>query len=74
MAAEEEVHENDQDSVKGSKARKAAKHDSGAADLEKVTDFVEEYEISANSIQDVSNFTYFFFIPYNAHGLTSPKM
>ena len=54
MAAEEEVHENDQDSVKGSKARKAAKHDSGAADLEKVTDFVEEYEISANSIQDVS--------------------
>lgn len=52
MATEEEVHENDQDSVKGSKARKAAKHDSGAADLEKVTDFVEEYEISANSIQD----------------------
>ncbi|CAI9739566.1 Hypothetical predicted protein [Octopus vulgaris] len=51
MAAEE-VHNNDQDSVKGSKAKKVAKHDSGAADLEKVTDFVEEYEISSYSIQD----------------------
>lgn len=55
MAAEEETvdleeTENDQ----GSKAKKSAKHDSGAADLEKVTDYVEEAEISSNNLDDVS--------------------
>ncbi|XP_033725709.1 huntingtin-interacting protein K-like [Ylistrum balloti] len=34
------------------KALKTKKHDSGAADLEKVTDYVEETEISAQSIGD----------------------
>ena len=57
MAAEEEAvdleeTENDQ----GSKAKKSAKHDSGAADLEKVTDYVEEAEISSNNLDDVSIF------------------
>ena len=33
---------------------KSVKHDSGAADLEKVTDFVEEKEIASKDIEDVS--------------------
>ncbi|CAG2163091.1 unnamed protein product [Oppiella nova] len=33
-------------------AKKVAKHDSGAADLEKVTDFEEEREISSQDIAD----------------------
>ncbi|KAK2173577.1 hypothetical protein NP493_866g01081 [Ridgeia piscesae] len=32
------------------KGKKAAKHDDGAADLEKVTDYVEEAEISSQDI------------------------
>lgn len=36
-------------------AKKVAKHDSGAADLEKVTDFEEEREISSEGIAGVSN-------------------
>jgi len=36
--------------------KKAAKHDSvRATDLEKVTDYVEEAEISSNNISDVRN-------------------
>lgn len=34
--------------------KKAAKHDSGAADLEKVTDYAEETEISSKDIAGVS--------------------
>lgn len=33
--------------------KKAAKHDSGAADLEKVTDYAEETEISSKDIAGV---------------------
>ncbi|CAG2108182.1 unnamed protein product, partial [Medioppia subpectinata] len=33
-------------------AKKVAKHDSGAADLEKVTDFEEEREISSQDIEN----------------------
>lgn len=36
--------------------KKAAKHDSGAADLEKVTDYAEEKEISSQDIADVIRF------------------
>jgi len=36
------------------KGKKAAKHDDGAADLEKVTDYVEEAEISSQDISVVS--------------------
>uniref|UniRef100_T1JG16 Nascent polypeptide-associated complex subunit alpha-like UBA domain-containing protein n=1 Tax=Strigamia maritima TaxID=126957 RepID=T1JG16_STRMM len=32
--------------------KKTAKHDSGAADLEKVTDYAEEKEISSEDIKD----------------------
>jgi len=56
MATEEEPveeTENDDDS----KGNKSKKHDSGAADLEKVTDYVEETEISGQSIGDVSTTT-----------------
>ncbi len=43
------------ENVGESTAKKAAKHDSvGAADLEKVTDFVEEEDISSQRIDDVS--------------------
>lgn len=34
--------------------KKSAKHDSGAADLEKVTDYAEETEISSKDIAGVS--------------------
>ncbi|VDI24206.1 huntingtin-interacting protein K-like [Mytilus galloprovincialis] len=50
---EEQVEEPDQED--DSKKDKSKKHDSGAADLEKVTDFVEETEISAQSIGDAMN-------------------
>ena len=35
--------------------KKSAKHDSGAADLEKVTDYAEETEISSKDIAGVSD-------------------
>ncbi len=52
MATEEETLELEEDSPVENKGKKVAKHDSGAADLEKVTDYVEEAEISS---QDISN-------------------
>merc|ERR1711874_11206 len=47
---EAEGEENDEESE--AKGKKTAKHDAGAADLEKVTDYVEEKEIAAQDIQD----------------------
>ena len=44
------------------KGKKVAKHDSGAADLEKVTDYVEEAEISAQNFGAVSLALTFTFI------------
>ncbi|XP_046340429.1 huntingtin-interacting protein K-like [Haliotis rubra] len=53
MATEEEnVEIEENEDKKEGKSKKVAKHDSGAADLEKVTDYVEETEISAQSISD----------------------
>ncbi|KAK7096040.1 huntingtin-interacting protein K-like [Littorina saxatilis] len=53
MAAEEEpVDLEETENDQGSKAKKSAKHDSGAADLEKVTDYVEEAEISSKNLDD----------------------
>lgn len=54
MANEEDSVEHDGDDNKSNKGKKIAKHDSGAADLEKVTDFVEEAEISSQNFGDVS--------------------
>ena len=45
----------DSEDVSKPVAKKVAKHDSGAADLEKVTDFEEEREISSQDIAGVSN-------------------
>lgn len=41
--------------------KKVAKHDSGAADLEKVTDYAEEKEISSQDIIGVGIVTHFYY-------------
>lgn len=41
--------------------KKVAKHDSGAADLEKVTDYAEEKEISSQDIIGVGILTIFYY-------------
>ncbi|GFN82405.1 huntingtin-interacting protein k-like [Plakobranchus ocellatus] len=47
---EGEADENDVEA--DAKGKKAARHDAGAADLEKVTDYEEEKEIASKDIQD----------------------
>ena len=47
-----------------SKEKKGSKHDSGAADLEKITDHVEEAEIASKTIGDVSLFWFNFIIAH----------
>jgi len=54
MADEESVVDVDDEKPADQTVKKAAKHDSvKATDLEKVTDYVEEAEISTNNISDV---------------------
>ena len=54
MADEEGVVDVDDEKPTDQAVKKAAKHDSvKATDLEKVTDYVEEAEISTNNISDV---------------------
>ena len=50
----EESLEMEDEKLNETKGKKVAKHDSGAADLEKVTDFVEEAEITSQNISNVS--------------------
>merc|ERR1711894_585839 len=50
MAKEDDVDVDEQ--IDEQKGKKVAKHDSGSADLEKVTDYVEEEEISHQNIGD----------------------
>ncbi|XP_076356236.1 huntingtin-interacting protein K [Tachypleus tridentatus] len=50
MASDMDRHEQDQTEQEQKPAKKTAKHDSGAADLEKVTDYAEEKEISSQDI------------------------
>jgi NACalpha-BTF3-like transcription factor len=52
MAGEEDNMDIEEEHPAENKGKKVAKHDSGAADLEKVTDFVEEAEISSQNIDD----------------------
>lgn len=52
MSAEDEIPDTENDES-GTKGKKSAKYDSGAADLEKVTDYVEEAEISSQDIGEV---------------------
>ena len=54
MASDEHIELEEEENNKENKGKKVAKHDDGAADLEKVTDHVDEVEISAQSIGDVS--------------------
>lgn len=53
-----------EDQVEGLK-KNPHKHDSGAADLEKVTDYVEEQELASHVAQSVSDrlFKFFCFLP-----------
>ena len=54
MATEAEIPTEIEDPA-AAKNKKVAKHeDTGVADLEKITDYVEEAEISSQSIGDVS--------------------
>jgi len=56
MADEEGIGDIDDEKPEDQTVKKAAKHDSvRATDLEKVTDYVEEAEISSNNISDVRN-------------------
>ena len=56
----EESIDLEEESPVENKGKKVAKHDSGAADLEKVTDYVEEAEISSQDISNVRNILQFF--------------
>lgn len=57
MADEEGIGDIDDEKPEDQTVKKAAKHDSvRATDLEKVTDYVEEAEISSNNISDVRKF------------------
>lgn len=52
---EEENHEvvNGTDDIQDKKSKKAAKHDGGVADLERVTDYAEEKELTSADISNV---------------------
>lgn len=60
MSAVEDTEVNGADEVLDKKQKKATRHDGGAADLEQITDYVEEKEISAEHISSVS-LTFFCF-------------
>ncbi|XP_064101394.1 huntingtin-interacting protein K [Macrobrachium rosenbergii] len=47
--SQDENHEIEEEVETKSKEKKAAKHDSGAADLERVTNFAEEKEIKSDA-------------------------
>lgn len=49
----EEVNGVDETAADKQKQKKASKHNSGAADLEKVTDYAEEKEITSKEITNV---------------------
>lgn len=51
---EEKISQNGTDDAQDKKAaKKAAKHDGGASDLERVTDYAEEKELSSADISNV---------------------
>lgn len=52
--AEAEGDDEAQDAQEDTKQKKQTRHDGGAADLERVTDYAEEKEISAANISSVS--------------------
>lgn len=52
MAEEDQTNGTDED-VQDKKSKKVAKHDGGVADLERVTDYAEEKELSSADISKV---------------------
>ena len=74
MAAEEENLDLEEETPVENKSKKVAKHDSGAADLEKVTDYVEEAEISSQDISNVRRLhRFFYYRPATTHELLKNK-
>lgn len=63
--ADEEINGDTDDIQQDKSQKKIAKHDSGVADLEKVTDYAEEKEISSQDISGVSIMTLSFVIINN---------
>lgn len=60
----EEIDGNDE--VQDKKQKKAARHDGGAADLERVTDYAEEREISSADISNVRLTFFFIYVLINS--------
>lgn len=52
---DEKISQNGTDEAQDKKAKKAAKHDGGVADLERVTDYAEEKELSSADISNVKS-------------------
>lgn len=50
---EEKISQNGTDDAQDKKSKKVAKHDGGVADLERVTDYAEEKELSSADISNV---------------------
>lgn len=50
---------NENEEIQDKKQKKQSKHDGGAADLERVTDYAEEKEISTADISSVCFFSLF---------------
>lgn len=54
MTEEDKEQVNGIDDAQDKKSKKVAKHDGGVADLERVTDYAEEKELSSADISNVS--------------------
>ncbi|XP_031618105.1 huntingtin-interacting protein K [Contarinia nasturtii] len=52
---EEKISQNGTDDAQDKKSKKVAKHDGGVADLERVTDYAEEKELSSADISNAIN-------------------
>lgn len=57
MADDDINGDSDETQTEDESAKKVAKHDSGAADLEKVTDYAEEKEIATSDVSVCGIFT-----------------
>lgn len=59
--SETEINGTEDEVQQDKKQKKLTRHDGGAADLERVTDYAEEKEISAADISSVSGWMAFHF-------------
>lgn len=62
--SDDNVDHNGTDEAQDKKSKKVAKHDGGVADLERVTDYAEEKEISSADISNVCIHTFCQFIRF----------